>query len=170
MAGKPKKKSNAGRPKFKATKKQLNAVYELARHGATELQMAEALGMTYSTFRYHKGQFLAEIKKGREEGEDINITLVENALLKAAKGFEYEETHIERKVKDGKTVYENVKKVKKYYPPNTGAIFFYLVNRGNGRWKSINNMEINLPEDATKYFAEIADALNQLDSNTKKSA
>jgi len=47
MAGKPKKKSNAGRPKFKATKKQLNAVYELARHGSKTFFLALSICFYY---------------------------------------------------------------------------------------------------------------------------
>ena len=73
-----------------------------------------------------------------------NIAL-ENALIQAAKGFEYEE-HEEEDIDgfDGpKQVSRHKSKtIKKYCPPNIKAIELYLTNRAPEDWKkaSVDNM------------------------------
>ena len=60
---------------------------------------------------------------------------VENALLKRAKGFEYEETTTEIfEFPDG-TTRKHIKKTKKYYPPDTGAAYIWLKNRLPDKWR-----------------------------------
>ena len=94
-----------------------------------------------------------------------NIAL-ENALIQAAKGFEYEE-HEEEDIDgfDGpKQVSRHKSKtIKKYCPPNIKAIELYLTNRAPDDWKkaSVDNNTnigtqighatvINIPDDRIK--------------------
>ena len=88
-------------------------------------------------------EFSDLIKKG---GQD-STALVTNSLHKSANGYEYEETHTEiQKGKDGqKTI---VKKIKRYVPPNVGAIIFILCNRGEGKWRN--------PQQQINHSGEIA--------------
>lgn len=60
---------------------------------------------------------------------------VENALLKSALGFEYEETITEiEELGNGKQK-KQIRKVKKYAPPNSTAQIFWLKNRRPDRWR-----------------------------------
>jgi len=80
------------------------------------------------------------LDKIKSEGNDINLK-VEEALLKVALGYEYEETEIIAS-KDGKT--SRVRKVKKVVPPDTTAIIFWLKTRNPSKWRPrvINDDEI----------------------------
>lgn len=73
------------------------------------------------------------IKTNIEETlEEINLK-VEEALLKAALGYEYEETEVIAS-KDGRN--SRVKKIKRVVPPDTTAIIFWLKTRNPSKWRS----------------------------------
>ena len=73
-----------------------------------------------------------ELMKILEENNEYYDDKVEQALLKRALGYEYEETEIVAS-KDGKT--SKVKKTKKEVPPDTTAIIFWLKNRNPKKWR-----------------------------------
>ena len=60
---------------------------------------------------------------------------VENALLKSALGFEYEETVTEIIEQPDGTQRKQIKKIKKYSPPSNTAQIFWLKNRRPDRWR-----------------------------------
>ena len=97
-----------------------------ARDGLTDEQIARNIGIATSTFyewKKKKLEFSETLKKGKE----VVDFEVENALLKRALGYEYEEE-----------TYENgilTKKVKKQVPPDTTAQIFWLKNRKPNNWK-----------------------------------
>lgn len=97
-----------------------------ARDGLTDEQIAENMGIATSTFyewKKKEKEFSESLKK---EKEVIDFE-VENALLKRALGYEYEEE-----------TYENgilTKKVKKQVAPDTTAQIFWLKNRKPSNWK-----------------------------------
>lgn len=73
------------------------------------------------------------IKTNIEETlEEVNLK-VEEALLKAALGYEYEETEVIAS-KDGRN--SRVKKIKRVVPPDTTAIIFWLKTRNPSKWRS----------------------------------
>ena len=105
-----------------------------ARQGLIDKQIAKNLGVGYSTFRNYKDihqALQASLKKGKEV---IDIE-VENALLKRALGYEYEEiqTTTEDDAVLGKK--EKVVKTKKHIAADTTAIAIWLNNRQPGKWK-----------------------------------
>ena len=106
-----------------------------ARKGLSDVQIAKNLRITKDTFyRYIKiyKDFSDALKRGKSP-VDIEV---ENALLKRARGFEYEEKHTEVEVnKDGTVNTTKVKTVKKLIPPDTGAIAFWLKNRNPEEWR-----------------------------------
>ena len=97
-----------------------------ARDGLTDEQIAKNMGIVTSTFYEWKKKekdFSETLKKGKE----VVDFEVENALLKRALGYEYEEE-----------TYENgvlTKKVKKQVAPDTTAQIFWLKNRKPNTWK-----------------------------------
>lgn len=100
-----------------------------ARDGLTQEQMAHNMGCSLSTLKDWIGKYpaiSAAIKKGRE----VCDYMVENALVKRALGYTYEEVTVEQRP-DG-----NVRKlVKKQVPPDVGAAIFYLKNRMPKKWR-----------------------------------
>lgn len=97
-----------------------------ARDGLTDEQIAKNMGIATSTFyewKKKEKEFSESLKKGKE----VVDFEVENALLKRALGYEYEEE-----------TYENgilTKKVKKQVAPDTTAQIFWLKNRKPNTWK-----------------------------------
>lgn len=135
-----------GRPPYIPSEEHFQCAYNGARKGLNESEIAKAIGIPYSTFRDHKPQFAAYIKKGRDEADDLNLVDVENSMLKSIKGFEYEEVHTTEKYiedPDGNIVEMKevtVKKVKKLIPASPVLAMFWAVNRSD-RWHSINIKE-----------------------------
>lgn len=87
------------------------------------------------------------IKKGRE----VVDYMVENALVKRALGYEWDEKTIEVSEKDGtreKTVTRNV-------PPDTAALIFYLKNRLPAKWRDKPVEETASTHDTSQLMAEI---------------
>ena len=115
----------------------------MARDGLTDEQICHNIGIHVSTLCEWKNRFpqLAEaIKKGKAPVDNE----VENALLKRALGYEYEEIITEindvptgKTDADGKPIMrqkKHVRKVKKHMPGYVLAMFFWLKNRRPDKW------------------------------------
>ena len=101
-----------------------------ARDGLNNEQIAANIGVTPKTlyeWQNKHPQIYDAIKKGKAP-VDIEV---ENALLKRALGYDYEEVTTEINT-DGK---KHVKKVKRHVPPDVGAIAFWLKNRKSHKWR-----------------------------------
>lgn len=78
------------------------------------------------------------VKENIEENlEEVNLK-VEEALLKAALGYEYEETEVIAS-KDGRN--SRVKKIKRVVPPDTTAIIYWLKTRNPSKWRNRFNSD-----------------------------
>lgn len=110
------------------------AIEGWARDGLNDKQIAANTGVNEFTFSRWKTQYpqLAQaIKKGRMP-VDVQV---ENALLKRALGFNYEETTTEIvNLPDG-TQRKHIKKVTKMVVPDTVAAIFWLKNRKPMQWR-----------------------------------
>lgn len=103
-----------------------------ARDGLTDEQIAKNLNIAYSTFKEYKNKypaFSATLKRGKE----IVDYEVENALLKRALGYEYDEITYENG--------EEVKRVTKQVAPDTTAQIFWLKNRKPDKWRDKKDVE-----------------------------
>ena len=118
--------------KWDSVKVKLLLVEKWARDGLTEEQIYKNLGISKNTMNNYKNShddFLKALKKGRE----VLITEVENALIKRALGFQYEE--IETYIKEvAGTKTQMIKKISRYCPPDVGACCFVLKNRDKDNW------------------------------------
>ena len=97
-----------------------------ARDGLTDEQIAKNIGINRTTL-YDWKKKETNIADALKKGKEVIDFEVENALLKRALGYEYEEE-----------TYENgilTKKVKKQVPPDTTAQIFWLKNRKPNNWK-----------------------------------
>lgn len=121
-----------------------------ARDGLTEQQIAENMGIAYSTLREWKKSYPA-ISAALKKNKEVADRNVENALYNKAVGF----TATDRVVSTRKTVeYENGKRVReisepcvveveKYFPPDTTAEIFWLKNRKPDKWRDKQNVELD---------------------------
>ena len=103
-------------------------IQKWCEEGLTNDIICERLGIAESTwYEYQKNhEILSELVQASKSVMDSKV---ENALLKTALGFEYEEikTIIEED-KNGKKM-TRIEKTKKYMPPNPTAQAFWLKNR-----------------------------------------
>ncbi|MBV4438600.1 transposase [Clostridium tyrobutyricum] len=139
--------------KWNTVKDKLTLVEGWARDGLTELQIAHNLGISKATMEKYKKEhsdFLYSLKRGKE----VVDFEVENALLKRALGYQYDEVtkeRIVRKDEHGKILtdihgfptYEMVvtKTVKKEVAPDTTAQIFWLKNRKPEQWRDKRDIE-----------------------------
>lgn len=107
-------------------KDKLILIQGMARDGLTQQQIANNLGISIDTLIENKKKY-PEFNNALKKGKEVIDFEVENALLKRALGYEYEEE-----------TYENgilTKKVKKHVAPDTTAQIFWLKNRKPNTWK-----------------------------------
>lgn len=129
----------------------LSEIESWVEHGATDKEIAEKLGIGYSTYRKYKTDSVA-LKGAIATGKDKANQKVEKALLNNAVGYKYtEEVAIKVKeevlAEDGKTILTKesvvIKEVKKYSKPDLNAQKFWLVNRKNKAWQEDPNKVSN---------------------------
>ena len=102
-------------------------IVEWARAGATNAEIAEALGIGYSTFCDHLSKnkdFSDSLKQARLSG----VPMVKLSLYKRAIGFEYEEKKTYMKKDENGVTMTYTEITKKQALPDVGAIQTYLRN------------------------------------------
>lgn len=111
-----------------------------ARDGLTNDQIAQNIGITATTLYDWKGKF-PEISESLKKGKEVVDRQVENALLKRALGYTYDEVTIEGGIE--------TKRVTKEVVPDTTAQIFWLKNRKPAEWRDKQNIEVSKPMDDT---------------------
>ena len=105
-----------------------------ARDGLTDEQIAHNIGIRRETLYVWKNKY-PNISNALKNGKEVVDRQVENALLKRALGYEYEEVKqiIEKdeKGKDRKRIEKTIKQV----IPDTTAQIFWLKNRKPDEWR-----------------------------------
>lgn len=126
--------------KYWITKEGLIKIEGWAKDGLSDEQIAHNIGINKGTIYQWKKKYKV-IDDVLKKGKEVVDRQVENALLKRALGYDYEE--------ETKTVAESGKKsikvVKKHIPPDTTAIIFWLKNRKREQWRDVNKIEIDKP-------------------------
>lgn len=118
---------------------------DYARQGLRDVDIAKKLGISKDTFyEYQKmyPDFSDSIKKGKAP---IDFE-VENALLKRAKGFEYEEVHVEYKPgkdPEAELIPTVIRKIKKIIVPDTTACIIWLKNRRPKLWRDKHDLDVS---------------------------
>ena len=147
------------------TEEGLAKVESWARCGLTDKAIAHNMGISEATFKRWKKEsmsFLSSLKKGREVADVI----VEDALFKAATGYEYVEIteKPEYNRTTGKTEMVEVKRVIKWRPSDATACIFWLKNRAPEFWSD----RPERAEDLTKV-KEILNGIHSIiDSEVEK--
>lgn len=156
-----------GKYKDWLTKEGLTKLEGWARDGLTDEQIAHNIGITAKTLYEWKNRF-SEICETLKKGKEVVDLEVENALLKRALGYEYEETKVIFEP-DGR---KRAERVKKHVLPDVTAQIFWLKNRKPEVWRekqqiehsgSITNKHIDMSGLTTEELRRLA----QLDEGTE---
>lgn len=139
------------------TQDKLILITAWARDGLSEEQIASNMGISRPTlwkWKNKEDNILNALKKGKEV-VDIEV---ENALLKRAIGYKYDE--VTKEFKDGKFV--ETKRVTKEVQPDPLSIFYWLKNRKSDKWRDRiideeNNEQINNAKDILFKIRKMAD-------------
>lgn len=115
-----------------------------ARDGLTDEQIAEKMGIGYSTLQTWKTKY-QDIQDSLKKGKEVVDRQVENALLQRALGYEYTETTREYVPELGEM--HVTKKVTKQVAPDTTAQIFWLKNRKPQEWRDKQERLDNTVED-----------------------
>lgn len=141
-----------------------------ARDGLTDEQIAHNAGIHPDTLYDWQKRFpvISDALKRGKAPVDIQV---ENALLKRALGYEYEEVtteitetpYIDKRGKERVRKQKHVKKTRKIVLPDTTAQIFWLKNRRPDKWRdkreeavSIHNADPHLDEEIERMFDDAA--------------
>lgn len=104
------------------------------RDGLSYEQIAANIGISTQTFNDWCWKY-KEIKEAVKKGEEVCVYEVENALYKAAIGYDVVESEqIETEMPDG-SITTQKRMRKRHIPPSVGAICFILKNRRSSKWQ-----------------------------------
>lgn len=113
-----------------------------ARDGLIDEQIAHNLGVSYASFKTYKKQY-EELREALKKGKEVVNREVENALLKRALGYRYDEVTQEQ-VKNSETGELELvvtKVVTKEVAPDTTAQIFWMKNREPEKWRDKKDVE-----------------------------
>lgn len=137
----------------------LKEIHEWCTQGLTNDVISDKLGISEATWYEYMNEHptLAELVK---LGKSVMDSQVENSLLRAALGFEFEEVKtIIEEDKNGKKK-TRVEKVKRYQPPNPTAMIFWLKNRKKDEWNDRRELIVDTKEneeERKRLFLEMID-------------
>ena len=119
-----------------------------ARDGYTETEIAARIGISHSTLYYWKEHY-EEIKKALTAGKEVVDYKVENALLKAALGYQTKEIKvvIGKQIKNGQVFQITKETTIKEVSPNVTACAMWLNNRRPDKWKRNRDKSIELENE-----------------------
>lgn len=108
----------------------LEEIKDWCRNGATDKEIWERLGISKDSFYEYKKN-ISDFSDSLKKVKDYVDAEVENALLKRALGYSYEEVTQEVDEKGKK----KIKKVTKQVVPDVIAQIFWLKNRRPDKWR-----------------------------------
>lgn len=111
-----------------------------ARDGLTDEQITRNMGISPSTLYEWKKKY-PEISEALKKGKEVVDRQVENALLKRALGYDYEEVKTLIEDVDGKKK-KKVEKTVKHIAPDVTAQIFWLKNRKPEIWRDRRENEM----------------------------
>lgn len=145
------------------TKDKLILLTAWARDGLTDEQIAKNIGISRQTLYKWKNDNI-DILDALKKGKEVVDIEVENALLKRALGYKYDEVTYERVYDKDKQEYikQETKRVTKEVQPDPLSIFYWLKNRKSDKWKdrvsdTENDEQIKEAKDILVKIKEVAD-------------
>lgn len=128
----------------------------MCREGYTNKMVAARIGINIQTlYKWRKKS--NDLDEAIKQGKQVADYMVENALFKAAIGFEHTETKTYITGQPDKAGNRNVKveKTTKYFPPNATAMIFWLCNRKSDQWKRNRDNAFQLNDDESSITINV---------------
>lgn len=141
----PKKNRRVGRtPKYEQWLEPDNLIKleGWARNGLTDEQIANNIGINRTTLYAWKAKY-TDFSNALKRGKEVIDIMVENALLKSAMGYKYDEVVKERiyNPDTGESEIVEVKRTTKDVAPNSTSLIFWLKNRRPADWRDTKNID-----------------------------
>lgn len=138
------------------TQDKLTLLTAWARDGLTDEQISTNMGISRTTFYEWKNKYV-DISNSIKKGKEVVDIEVENALLKRALGYKYDE--VIKELRDGELV--ETKRITKEVLPDTIAQIYWLKNRKPDKWRekvadTENEEQINNAKDILFKIREMA--------------
>jgi len=113
-----------------------------AKDGLIDKEIADKIGINERTLTRWKDRF-PELMSALKKGKEVVDRQVENALLKRALGYEYEEvkTIVEKSNDDPEKTKRKIEKTIKKVIPDVTAQIFWLKNRKPAEWRDRRDIE-----------------------------
>ena len=147
------KKKGNGKYHDWITEEGLQKIEEWARKGLTDEQISHNIGIHPSTLYDWQNRF-PEITEALKRGKEVVDQAVENALLKRALGYEYEEvkeiTEGNEKGRDRKRIEKTIKHV----VPDVTAQIFWLKNRKPNEWRDKKDLDVAVNKSLEDFFGD----------------
>jgi hypothetical protein len=133
----------------------------MCQRGAIDADLAECFGVSESTINLWKKtreEFSESLKRGKSDPDD----LVERALFERAVGY----THPAMKalVVD-KKIYQLT--YTQHYPPDTGAIAFWLKNRRKEKWRDRQEGNVDESESLDAILQKVRERVASRNGQSK---
>ena len=145
------KAKKTGRPSKYEGERFCVVARSMARLGATDEEIAEALGVSVASLGNWKKipEFLGALKEGKAQADSH----VEEGLYRRAIGYEYTETKVVEEAhktgialnKDGKltpAIVVRTETMTKQRAPDVTAQIFWLKNRKPAEWRDVQHQEV----------------------------
>lgn len=133
----------------------LDLIVSWARAGLTEAEIATKLNVALRSMLNYKDLY-PEFKEALQNGKDEADYKVEDTLYNRAIGMHYYEEHedIVLDKKTGDKTLTLTKRVKKYLPPDTTAMIFWLKNRKRETWRDGKDINVSGNVKLEDFFKE----------------
>jgi hypothetical protein len=118
----------------------------------TEEQVALTCGVSYSSFQKYKTKF-PELQEEIDKGKKDLCGELKSKLIEKATGTYYEEVKTFIKDENGKKIKE-ITKIKKYLPPDIGAIHLLLKNNDES-WHQDDQVVLKMKQEELELKKEI---------------
>lgn len=149
------------------TKEGLLSIESWASDGLSNEQIASNMGIGITTLKAWRKKY-PSIESALKKGRAPVVRELENALIKKAMGFEYEETVVESWVDDNGKTRKKATKHTKYIPPDSSALMFLLKNYKPNKYRNYNDLtKRQIEADIRKGEAEAKLAENQAEDLTQ---
>jgi SepF-like predicted cell division protein (DUF552 family) len=117
----------------------LDRIPSWRKDGLTEEQVADKLGIAYSTFNYYKNEYL-ELMEALKKGKENLLEELKESLYKRAMGYKTEEVkQLIRKTRAGKEITEVEKYTKEIYSDT--CLIFALKNLDPENWRDRRELQ-----------------------------
>lgn len=136
----------------------LTLVQGWRRDGLSDKQVAANIGINQATL-YDWLKKYDKFSEAYKKGTEVALYEVENALYKAACGYDVTEAETVMTTEPDGSETKQVRKRLRHIPPSIGAICFILKNRRPEKWR--DRQEIQLDNKGNGQLADLIDGLKE---------